>query len=173
MKKLSALQLSKAVTLSLSVVASSGCVSTKTQPNTSQNFVIIKNGAGGQVNQTFAKYRGWNQSGKKVIIDGNVQSADAFAAFSMPNTCYTPRAVFSPHAASTLGLIPNYAATERLTAGLPPVLAARFRDSGAFYNWVTTAKIDYAELKRVWPEGECGPGGVRVNEAKPWQLALK
>lgn len=131
----------------------SGCASTNAQ--VSRNAVVIKDSYGGSVNSTFAKYREWARAGKRIIIDGRVHSADAFAAFSMPNACYTKNAIFSPHAAATLGIVPNYDMTNRLTRGLPPELAEEFRNSGSYYNWVTTARFTYDDLKKIWPNGEC------------------
>ncbi|GHA58940.1 hypothetical protein GCM10008927_25760 [Amylibacter ulvae] len=99
------------------MAAISGCATTRA--DVGRDVVLLKGGDGGSVNQTFLRYNQWRAEGKRIVIDGNMISADAFAAFSMPNACYTINAVFSPHAASTLGIVPQYQATEWLTRQLP------------------------------------------------------
>ncbi|PIB26837.1 hypothetical protein BFP76_10600 [Amylibacter kogurei] len=131
----------------------SGCATTRA--DVGRDVVLLKGGDGGSVNQTFLRYNQWRAEGKRIIIDGHMISADAFAAFSMPNACYTENAVFSPHAASTLGIVPQYGATEWLTRQLPKPLQDKFRSSFHYYNWVTTAHFDYDDLIDIWPEGAC------------------
>jgi hypothetical protein len=128
---------------------------TTTQAEVSQDSVVVTRGDGGSVYETLRKYDAWNAQGKKIVIDGNMISSDAFAAFSAPNVCYTRNAVFSPHAASYVGLIPSYTATEQLTRMLPHQLANEFRSSVHFYNWITTAHYDFDDLIEIWPQGAC------------------
>lgn len=113
-------------------------------------------GSGGHVNSVRAKYERIAATRKPVVIDGQVISADAFFAFSLPNVCYTENAVFSPHAASYLGLIPNRQATERLAARLPDPLEQWFKGNLAYHDWIGFARVEYDELRRIWPEGDCG-----------------
>lgn len=131
----------------------SGCVTTTAQ--ISETEVLVQKGDGGSVYKTLDKYKRWSAQGKKIVIDGNMISADAFAAFSAPNVCYTENAVFSPHAASYVGLIPHYGATERLANLLPLPLQQEFKSSFHYYNWITTAHYDYEDLLRIWAEGAC------------------
>jgi hypothetical protein len=128
---------------------------TTTQAEVTSDAVIVTRGDGGAVYDTLAQYDKWAAQGKKIIIDGNMISSDAFGAFSAPNVCYTENAVFSPHAASYVGLIPHYGATEQLTRMLPVPLQNEFRSSIHYYNWITTAHFDYEDLLRIWAEGAC------------------
>lgn len=112
-------------------------------------------GSGGLLAPIRARYERFAQDGRPVIIDGQMISADAFYAFSLDNACYTENAVFSPHAASYLGLIPARAHTEALAALLPDALEQWFRRNIAFYDWIGFARLDYADLLGVWPEGAC------------------
>ena len=128
---------------------------TTTNAEVMQNAVIVTRGDGGSVYGTLAQYSSWSAQGKKIIIDGNMISSDAFGAFSAPNVCYTENAAFSPHAVSYAGLIPHYGVTEQLTGMLPMPLQKEFRSSGHYYNWVTTAHFDYNHLLEIWAEGAC------------------
>lgn len=135
------------------IASLTGCTTTKAEVTSDK--VVITQGDGGSVYRTLAKYRAWTAQGKSIVIDGNMVSSDAFAAFSAPNACYTRNAAFSPHAVSYVGLIPHYGETERLTSRLPAPLRDAYRGSHHYYNWITTAHYDYDDLKRIWPEGEC------------------
>ncbi len=95
------------------------------------------------------------RSEKRCIIDGMMISADAFYAFGIPGVCYTKRAVWSPHAISAGGLYRLAAETESITLYLPDPLAEHFRASHWYLDFVTVRDIGYAELKTIWPEGEC------------------
>lgn len=140
-------------TITAICAALSACATTKAQ--VSRDAVVVTRGDGGSVYKTLAQYDTWASQGKKIIIDGNVISSDAFAAFSAPNMCYTENAVFSPHAASYVGLIPHYEVTDQLTRMLPLPLQQEFRSSMHYYNWVTTAHYDYEDLLEIWSEGAC------------------
>lgn len=141
-------------TMMVAVTAAlTACATTKAQVN--RDAVVITGGDGGSVYKTLAQYDTWASQGKKIIIDGNMISSDAFAAFSAPDMCYTENAVFSPHAASYVGLIPHYEVTEQLTRMLPMPLQKEFRSSVHYYNWVTTAHYDYEDLLEIWAEGAC------------------
>lgn len=124
-------------------------------------------GLGGFVEPILARYDRWEAEGKRIVIDGQMISADAFGAFSARNACYTERAVFSPHAASELGLIPNYAVTDRLAARLPEPLEAWFRASPAYRDWVGFAVVTYPDLLEIWPEGACA--GDREAALQRWR----
>lgn len=118
--------------------------------------IRITFGAGGFVNQKLRQYVKYDESNKRVVIDGQVISADAFFAFAVRKACYTKNAVFSPHAASYLGLIPDRETTRKLAALLPPPLRTWFENDIAYYDWVGFSSLDYDGLRKIWPEGECG-----------------
>lgn len=141
------------ISIVVSALAVSACTTTKAE--VTSDAVVIKSGDGGSVYETLRKYDAWAAQGKKIIIDGNMISSDAFAAFSAPNACYTRNAVFSPHAVSYVGLIPHYGATEQFTRMLPVPLQDKFRSSPHYYNWITTAHFDYEDLIEIWAEGAC------------------
>ena len=122
--------------------------------------VRIRFGGGGFAQAKARQYREIAAKGKPVVIDGQVISADAFLAFSVPGACYTENAVFSPHAASYLGLVPARGLTEWLTRKLPEPLEEWFRGNMAYYDWIGFAEVDYDQLIEIWPEGACS--GVRA-----------
>ena len=117
--------------------------------------IKITKGSGGLFSEITPKYDAWAQTGKQLVIDGDMISADAFLAFSAKGACYTDKATFQPHSVSYIGLVPNYAATKRLSRNLPRGLRDAFWNSPQFYNWVTTMHFDNAEIKALWPEGSC------------------
>lgn len=141
------------LTTIIAALALTGCASTRAEVG--PDYVRIKGSTGGHVESTIRKYHEWTRRGKTIIVDGPIVSADAYAAFRSPNSCYTENAVFAPHAASFMGVIPDYKATDRLTARMPQPLQDAFRGSFNYYNWVTVANYDYEELKSIWPAGEC------------------
>jgi hypothetical protein len=126
-KELGLGQVLSVTTLAVCGLAMSACTTTKA--DISKDAVVVTRGDGGSVYRTLAQYDNWSSQGKKIIIDGNMISSDAFAAFSAPNVCYTENAAFSPHAASYAGLIPHYETTAELTRMLPTPLQEEFRSS--------------------------------------------
>lgn len=122
--------------------------------------VLLHLGLGGFVDPIIERYRGWEAAGKRVVIDGQMISADAFGAFGVEGACYTERAVFSPHAASHMGLIPDYETTDRLAAMLPEPLEQWFRSNIAYWDWIGFATLAYPDLLRIWPEGACDPSAA-------------
>lgn len=120
------------------------------------DHVRIVFGGGGQLKATKAKYEKIAATNKPVVIDGQVISADAFYAFSLPNACYTENAIFSPHAVSYLGLIPSRKHTRRMAERLPAPLERWFKGNMAYYDWFGFARVDYDQLREIWPEGACG-----------------
>ena len=134
-------------------VSLGGCTSTSYTENPEE--IRLRVGMGGFVKPILERYADWDRSGKLIVIDGHMVSADAFGAFSSKNACYTENAIFSPHAASQLGLVPDYALTERLTAMLPEALATWFRGNLAYRDWVGFAMVEYPDLLQIWPEGAC------------------
>lgn len=135
------------------VLMASACSSTFYAENDEE--VRIKFGGGGLIGSKVKTYHQIAKTGKPVVIDGQVISADAFLAFSLPNACYTEKAVFSPHAASYLGLIPARKETEWLTQTLPDPLEAWFRGNVAYHDWIGFATVEYDQLLAIWPEGAC------------------
>ncbi len=127
------------------------CSSTYYTEDESETRVLV--GASGLIKSKVRTYTELMDTGKRIVIDGQLVSADAFIGFSVPGVCYTQNAVFSPHAASYLGLWPARAATERLTSMLPKPLGDWFRGNIAYYDWIGFAALDYAGLLRIWPEG--------------------
>lgn len=117
--------------------------------------VRITFGGGGFANQKLEEYREIAAKHKQVVIDGQVISADAFLAFSLPGACYTKNAVFSPHAASYMGLIPAPEATAWFAHKLPAPLEKWFEGNMAYYDWIGFARVDYDQLLRIWPQGAC------------------
>ena len=120
-----------------------------------EESVRIHFGGGGELGAAKATYDRIAATGKPVIIDGQVISADAFYAFSLPDACYTENAVFSPHAVSYLGLIPSRTYTRIMAERLPEPLEKWFKGNVAYYDWIGFAEVDYDQLREIWPEGEC------------------
>lgn len=129
--------------------------------------ITIYAGFGGPVWKTKAQYALWLRHGMTLKIDGFVGSADAFAAFSYPNACYTERAIWSPHAISNLGLYPLRAATERETRELPPPLRKWFLGYHGRYDWIGFARVEYPQLLQLWPAGACNQDHARMAAADP------
>ncbi len=146
------------------VLLASACSSTFYAENDEE--VRIKFGGGGFIGSKVKTYHQIAKTGKPVVIDGQVISADAFLAFSLPNACYTEKAVFSPHAASYLGLIPARKETEWLTQTLPDPLEAWFRGNIAYHDWIGFATVEYDQLLAIWPEGACRTGRRRRRPAR-------
>lgn len=94
-----------------------------------------------------------------MVIDGQVISADAFLAFS--GGMLTENAVFSPHAASYLGLIPSPRHTDWFARKLPDPLEAWFRGNIAYYDWIDFATVGYEQPPEIWPAGACDRRLVR------------
>ncbi len=112
-------------------------------------------GGGGSMKWKRETYRNIRATGKDLVIDGHMISADAFFAFSEPGACYTENAKFSPHSISFLGLVPMYGLTERYANMLPPKLRDWFKNHHSYYDWVGFPVVGYEELKEIWPEGAC------------------
>lgn len=120
-----------------------------------ESMVRITFGGGGLIEAKNKEYLEIAASGKRVVVDGHVISADAFMAFSIPGACYTRNAVFSPHAASYLGLWPARTATLTLAHMLPVPLREWFKAQRAYRDWIGFPMVDYEKLRQIWPEGEC------------------
>lgn len=117
--------------------------------------VRVTFGGGGVVSSKRRTYKELHASGKQLVIDGHMISADAFFAFSTPGACYTENAKFSPHSVSFLGLIPVYSKTEEYANKLPPKLRDWFKGHHSYYDWVGFPVVEYEELLEIWPEGAC------------------
>lgn len=139
----------------LAVVATLSLGCTSARYTIDGDEVRLRVGMGGFVDPILARYDGWAAEGKRVVIDGQMVSADAFGAFGSPGACYTENAIFSPHAASVLGVIPDYTLTDRLAARLPEPLEAWFRGDVAYWDWIGFAQVGFPELIEIWPEGAC------------------
>ncbi len=144
----------------LSLVFLTGACSSTFYSET-KDEVKISFGGGGVIQSKLEEYEKIKASGKKVVIDGQVISADAFLAFSVPGACYTQNAVFSPHAASYLGVWRDETMTLTLTHMLPEPLREWFKGHHSYHDWIGFATVEYDELYRIWPEGAC-EGDVRV-----------
>lgn len=131
----------------------SACTSTIYTETT--NEIRLNFGGGGMLRSKRAIYEKFYASDKSVVIDGQMVSADAFYAFGIPGVCYTENAIFSPHAASYLGLWPARRETKHLTYYLPEPLREWFRGNIAYYDWIGFAQVGYEQLLRIWPEGAC------------------
>ena len=145
--------------LSISLVISA-CTPTFYTETT--NEIRLNFGGGGLLKSKLVIYEKFYASDKRVIIDGQMVSADAFYAFGIPGVCYTENAIFSPHAASYLGLWPARRATEFLTYYLPEPLREWFRGNIAYYDWIGFAQVGYEQLLRIWPEGACHQEDARA-----------
>lgn len=131
-----------------------GCAVSTSYTET-ETAIRIHYGNGGLVEDTGHAYNRLLSRGKRIVIDGPVVSADAFYAFASPGACYTRNAVFSPHAASYLSLVPDYELTGQLADLLPPSLRDWFKGHHSFHDWVGYARVDYDQLVEIWPEGAC------------------
>lgn len=146
------------------VLGLSACGSLPTQYIMDKDQVIVLGGPGGYLLEKKRLYAGFKNSGKQLVIDGQVISADAYYAFSTPGACYTPNAVFSPHAVRN-GMYDyerDAEITDYLASKLPPPLEEWFRASPAFYMTRSWVSADYATLVELWPEGECEPRTIAV-----------
>jgi hypothetical protein len=141
------------VALVAALLSSAAC-STTLYSETDEN-VRLRFGGGGMLSSKKKTYESIRASGKQVVIDGHMISADAFFAFSQPGACYTENAKFSPHSVSVLGLYPRYDLTERYANMLPPKLRDWFKGHHSYYDWVGFPVVDYEQLKEIWPEGAC------------------
>lgn len=150
----------------LAVALLAGACST-TRYVESEDEVRIVFGGGGMAGSKVKTYKRIAAMEKPVVIDGQVISADAFLAFSIPGACYTENAIFSPHAASYLGLIPSRKHTDYFARKLPDPLEAWFRGNIAYYDWIGFAYVEYDELLGIWPEGACSNRLVRATDAGP------
>ena len=136
-----------------------GCGSTKYTETA--EAIRLESGPGGHANSVLERYEQFRESGKRLVIDGPMISADAFAAFSAPNACYTERAVFSPHALSHYGMRAMPLETLKIASGLPRGLRDWFVGSRWFYETTSYPRIGYDRLRQLWPEGECPREDVR------------
>ena len=133
-----------------------GCGST--EYTETDGAIRLQSGPGGHANSVLERYRDFQESGKRLVIDGQMISADAFAAFSAPNACYTRNAVFSPHALSRFGVTPMPAETLKIARGLPAGLRDWFLGSRWFHETAGWPEVGYDRLRQLWPEGACPPG---------------
>ncbi len=136
------------------------CSSTIYTENDSEIRIVV--GAGGLIKSKVRTYTELMDTGKRIVIDGHLVSADAFIGFSVPGVCYTENAAFSPHAASYLGIWPARDVTERLTSMLPKPLGDWFRGNLGYYDWIGFPVLEYDELLRLWPEGACRQEDARM-----------
>ena len=150
------------IALSLAALLSACAVSTNHTETAGE--VRINYGNGGLVKDTAIHYHNLAKSGKRVVIDGPVYSSDAFFAFGAPNACYTENAVFAPHAASYLSLVPDYELTAAMAKRLPPPLRDWFMNHHSFYDWIGYTKVPFSQLLQIWPEGAC-PENLQLAEA--------
>jgi len=132
-----------------------GACSTPTMYSETADEIRIHFGGGGLLKGKMDVYRKIQQTGKRIVIDGQVVSADAFFAFSLPNACYTENAVFSPHSASYMGVVPAPELTRDLAYRLPAPLRDWFKGNFAYHDWVGFAYVDYNQLLKIWPDGAC------------------
>ena len=138
------------------------CSTTIYTENDSEIRILV--GAGGLIKSKVHTYTELMDTGKRIVIDGHLVSADAFIGFSVPGVCYTENAVFSPHAASYLGIWPARNVTRRLTSLLPKPLGDWFQGNLAYYDWIGFAVVGYDELLSIWPEGACNQENVRTAQ---------
>ncbi|SDX10345.1 hypothetical protein SAMN05444336_103310 [Albimonas donghaensis] len=138
---------------------------TSTAYNETPEEVRIAFGGGGLVYPIFDRYDAWQDQGKKIVIDGQVISADAFAAFGADNACYTENAVFSPHAASHLGLVRSQEYTEMVAARLPTELKEWFEHHHSYNDWIGFANVSFDLLVDIWPEGACADDPYAARDA--------
>lgn len=138
------------------------CSSTIYTENDSEIRILV--GGGGMIGAKVRTYTELMDTGKRIVIDGHLVSADAFIGFSVPGVCYTENAAFSPHAASYLGIWPARDVTRRLTSMLPKPLGDWFRGNLGYYDWIGFPVLDYHDLLRVWPEGACRQEDARMAQ---------
>ena len=136
-----------------------GCGST--QYTETAEAIRLESGPGGHANSVIERYQRFQESGKRLVIDGPMVSADAFAAFSAPNACYTRNAVFSPHALSRYGMESMPIETLKIARGLPEGLREWFVDSPWFHETTRYPRVGYDRLRQLWPEGACLTGEIR------------
>jgi len=154
--------MTRGVAISLAILLGAcSAVTTETEDE-----IRISFGSGGFVNNKLMEYIEYERSGKRIVIDGQVVSADAFYAFAIPNACYTKNAVFSPHAASYMGILPNPELTRNLASLLPTKLKVWFENDFSYHDWIGFARLDYDGLRKVWPEGECDSQVTAAAAAK-------
>ena len=138
-----------------------GACAVSTDYTENSEEIRINYGNGGLVVETANHYHDLYMTGKKLVIDGPVYSADAFFAFSVPGACYTENAVFAPHAASYLSMVPDYELTAAMAERLPDPLRDYFMGHHGFYDWLGFVTVPFSELVKIWPEGAC-PENVLV-----------
>ena len=126
-----------------------------TQYSETADSIRLEQGPGGHANSVLERYQAFRESGKRLVIDGPMISADAFAAFSAPGACYTKNAVFSPHSLSAYGVTAMPEETLKIASGLPPGLRDWFVQSRWFHETVDWPRIGYERLRELWPEGAC------------------
>ncbi len=143
-------------TLLMSALVTGGCSSTFYEEE--DDRVRITFGGGGLAKSKVEKYEEIAAKGKPVQIDGQMISADAFLAFGLPGACYTENAVFSPHAASYLGLVPSRKHTKWFASKLPEPLRLWFQGDISYHDWIGYAHVDHDQLLEIWPEGACREG---------------
>lgn len=146
--------------LTVALIAS-GCSSTFYVEEPDQVRIVF--GGGGFAASKVKQYKEIAAKKKPVVIDGQVISADAFLAFSLPGACYTENAIFSPHAASYMGLIPSRKHTDRFADRLPVPLKEWFKGNMAYHDWIGFAYVEYDELLEIWPEGACRDGQAHAE----------
>ena len=149
----------KSLVLLLTTMALSSCGNPLGLPEhrsgPGEDTITLTFGLGGSIKGKHLAFKELKRQGKKVIIDGQMISADAFYAFSYPGACYTENAVFSPHAAAFMGIIPRPSLTERLADRLPAGLRDWFKSDPAYHNWIGYSSLGYDQLLKLWPEGAC------------------
>ena len=131
-----------------------GACGTSTFYEETKDEIRISAGFGGWLGPARDQYQAMWDSGKRIVVDGHVISADAFFAFAIGG-CFTRNIVFSPHAAAYLGLVPNRVATEKLANMLPGPLRSWFKSHHAYYDWFGFPELYYDDLVKIWPEGSC------------------
>ncbi len=141
-----------------------GCAIPVTYYTETDTEIRLIYGGGGVLTTKRAIYEPLYTTEKKVIIDGMMVSADAFYAFGIPGACYTERVVWAPHAVSAGGLHRLGASTDNIMLYLPDAMAAHFRKSSYYWNFVTVGGIYYDELLTIWPEGACKDDVERVAD---------
>ncbi|MEM6742643.1 MAG: hypothetical protein AAF676_02765 [Pseudomonadota bacterium] len=150
--------------------AAAGCAPqpSSTHPSTtyavSGGDVVVSRGVGGYAQPIFERYNAFAASGRRVVVDGHVISADAFGAFAQPRMCYTHKAVWSPHAVTIHFTEMDPEGTRQVASYLPDPLERFFLAHPASRDPRSVPRIGYDQLVRIWPEGSCDP--VSVGLAK-------
>lgn len=142
----------------LIIAALAGCTTLHTEQ--SEREIRLTGSAGAaDIRAAGLEYNALLATGKRVIWDGPMVSADAFyapAAVIASGGCYTANATWHPHAASAFGLFPHRGATEFLTEEvLPEPFRTVFRGSWHYYDHITLAIYTNADLRAIWPEYAC------------------